>query len=196
MSREKPIKLYCYVDETGQDTLGKFFIVVTIVLDDKRLIFERFLEQCERDSGKGIKKWTHTPDKTKIVYIKQITGVPKFLVSSIYFKRFGLGYDYDHRTFVTIREALKNYATEYLVTNFHVTILVDALNFEQQKRLKKACTQTGMNTTIRGIRDQSSAITRFADAIAGLVRDSQDDRSAIHLTVKRKIKRGIFRELK
>jgi hypothetical protein len=29
-------KLYCYVDETGQDTLGQFFIVSVVITEDIR----------------------------------------------------------------------------------------------------------------------------------------------------------------
>lgn len=29
-------KLYCYVDETGQDTKGKLFIVVAIVIEKEK----------------------------------------------------------------------------------------------------------------------------------------------------------------
>jgi hypothetical protein len=30
---KKTEKLYCYVDETGQDTMGKFFIVSVVVFE-------------------------------------------------------------------------------------------------------------------------------------------------------------------
>jgi hypothetical protein len=36
MPQEQNHKLYCYVDETGQDTLGKFFIVAIVVAGNQR----------------------------------------------------------------------------------------------------------------------------------------------------------------
>ena len=46
-------KLYCYVDETGQDTGGAFFLVVVIIAEkDSALLLEKQLEQIEKESGK------------------------------------------------------------------------------------------------------------------------------------------------
>ncbi len=56
-------KLYCYVDETGQDTKGAIFIVAAIISDGEQSVLEKFLLGCEKASGKGIKKWTHTPSQ-------------------------------------------------------------------------------------------------------------------------------------
>ncbi len=39
-------KLYCYVDETGQDTKGALFIVVVLVTDDEKDKLELFLEKA------------------------------------------------------------------------------------------------------------------------------------------------------
>ena len=47
----KPHKLYCYVDETGQDTLGKLFVVVAVVAGDERQQLIDFLETAEHQSG-------------------------------------------------------------------------------------------------------------------------------------------------
>lgn len=195
MDKQPVEKLYCYVDETGQDTLGRFFIVVAVVLGDERLTLEKFLEECERKSHKGTRKWTNTPDKAKIAYITQATSDTDLLTNPVYIERFGKGLDYDHRTFIAIRDALNTYLKEHELPNYHITILVDGLNAIQQRNLKKAFTQTGMNTSIRGIRDESSSLTRFADAVAGLVRDA-DGRPIFGQVVKQRIKRGIFRELK
>jgi hypothetical protein len=46
-------KLYCYVDESGQDTEGQFFIVSVVVTGRERDEVTRQLEQIEHQSGKG-----------------------------------------------------------------------------------------------------------------------------------------------
>ena len=48
-------KLYCYVDETVQDTKGKLFIVSVIVTEGEREQLARQLEEIEKNSGKGKK---------------------------------------------------------------------------------------------------------------------------------------------
>lgn len=46
-------KLYCYVDETGQDTIGNLFIVAIVIADHRRDNVQQWLEVVERDSGNG-----------------------------------------------------------------------------------------------------------------------------------------------
>jgi len=38
-------KLYCYIDETGQDTLGKIFIVSVIITESERDALRKKLER-------------------------------------------------------------------------------------------------------------------------------------------------------
>lgn len=41
-------KLYCYVDETGQDTMGQLFIVVAVIVASERDKLDRYLEEAEQ----------------------------------------------------------------------------------------------------------------------------------------------------
>ena len=45
-------KLYCYVDETGQDTKGKLFIVSVIITKEDRDEINKFLQEIETKRGK------------------------------------------------------------------------------------------------------------------------------------------------
>lgn len=45
-------KLYCYVDETGQDTKGDVFIVSVVIPDDREAVLQ-YLEALEVRTGKG-----------------------------------------------------------------------------------------------------------------------------------------------
>ena len=49
-------KLYCYVDETGQDTLGRVFVVACVVLESERDTMSAGLETAEKLSGLRKKK--------------------------------------------------------------------------------------------------------------------------------------------
>jgi hypothetical protein len=62
-------KLYCYVDETGQDTLGKMFIVSVVVTDGRRDELERFIEKLEKDTGKKT-KWVKTKPSIQQAFIE------------------------------------------------------------------------------------------------------------------------------
>ncbi len=56
-------KLYCYVDETGQDTKGKLFIVVAVIVGEEKNEVEKYLESIEEQSGKGKRKWIKAREK-------------------------------------------------------------------------------------------------------------------------------------
>lgn len=46
-------KLYCYVDETGQDTEGTFFLVALVITGSERDELRKFLIHAETNSKKG-----------------------------------------------------------------------------------------------------------------------------------------------
>jgi hypothetical protein len=50
-------KLYCYVDETGQDDRSEYFIVVTVVSESDQDALKESLLRLERQSKVGGKKW-------------------------------------------------------------------------------------------------------------------------------------------
>ena len=75
-------KLYVYVDESGQDTKGTYFIVVVVIVDQKVVSeLEEQLSRIEREAGKvkrkGIRKWTDTRLKEKMAYLTRIVQIPQ-----------------------------------------------------------------------------------------------------------------------
>ena len=46
-------KLYCYVDETGQDIGSKFFLVSVVILEKERDEIRQKLRELEKLSGKN-----------------------------------------------------------------------------------------------------------------------------------------------
>ena len=62
-------KLYCYVDETGQDTLGQFFIVAVVITEDVREQLIARLEHIEQVSRKGKAKWTASRPAQRLAYM-------------------------------------------------------------------------------------------------------------------------------
>jgi hypothetical protein len=69
-------KLYCYVDETGQDTYGKFFLV-SVLLHDQRIKekLEPLLEEIEKRAGKGKMKWLSTPLHIKEKFLQELVHI-------------------------------------------------------------------------------------------------------------------------
>ena len=66
-------KLYCYVDETGQDTQGKFFLVCVVVVDATfRDRVEKRLLAIEKRSKKGHVEWTRISLPKKNAYLQEL----------------------------------------------------------------------------------------------------------------------------
>ena len=64
-------KLYCYIDETGQDSIGKFFIVSVVLTGEVREKLAKRLEQIEQSSGKGETKWTYSRQNSRCGFVRQ-----------------------------------------------------------------------------------------------------------------------------
>ena len=50
-------KLFCYVDETGQDNRSEYFIVVAIVSENDQATLKESLTRLEQLTKVGSKKW-------------------------------------------------------------------------------------------------------------------------------------------
>lgn len=71
-------KLYAYVDETGQDTEGDFFIVSVVVTAEEYEVLREQLEQIEQATGKGRVKWSRAKDAARVAYIERVLATPAF----------------------------------------------------------------------------------------------------------------------
>lgn len=68
--------LFCYVNETGQDTQGRLFIVAVVVTESER---DDLRQQCgaiELESGKGQRKWVKSKQARRLAYIRQVLDIP------------------------------------------------------------------------------------------------------------------------
>ena len=80
-------KLYCYVDENGQDTEGRIFIVSVVVMGDKRDELLRFCEKLEQESGKGKFKWGKAKHKLRLEYVRRVFTNSRFKKIEQYSRR-------------------------------------------------------------------------------------------------------------
>src|SRR3990170_1426127 len=77
-------KLYCYVDETGQDTKGNIFIVSVVVTKENRYEIEKLLEKIETETGKKKTKWFKSKRDLQSAYIERIFNTAIFKNSIFY----------------------------------------------------------------------------------------------------------------
>ena len=69
-------KLYCYVDESGQDTEGRFFLVAVVISGDGRDELQQRLEEIEHRTRKGRAKWHRSGFSRRLDYIRSILELP------------------------------------------------------------------------------------------------------------------------
>ena len=108
-------KIYCYVDENGQDTKGEIFVVSIIVTGNERDELLALCEEIEVKSGKRKDKWGKANYSRRLDYLKLIFSSGNFkrkLRYSLYHKQV----NYDLATIMGIAKAVhfkesNNYTT-------------------------------------------------------------------------------------
>jgi hypothetical protein len=164
-------KLYCYVDESGQDTKGKFFIVAVVIACDiaSRSELEKQLANLEMRVRKKT-DWRHTRSQTRVAYFEEVMRL-EALKGMIFYSLFRDTQDYDQLTSQSIIKAVQAVTTQTV----KVTVSVEGqLNEVKKRRLAKALRAARVRyDTVRGQRFGSSALIRLADACAGFISDWQ-----------------------
>ncbi len=169
---QKPHKLYCYVDETGQDTKGQLFIVVAIMTVEPSEV-AALLEAAESSSGKGKVKW-HRSRQSKDQYIRSALSVDIHI--KVYYQVFtGNELSYELATVQATANAIDSYCQSEGIDDYKATIVIDGLRRSLQHRTGKLLRNLGIRTkSVRGERDETNPIIRLADAVAGFVREAHE----------------------
>lgn len=161
-------KLYCYVDETGQDTEGELFLVAVVLKDISELeTLEKKLEEIEARSGKKQFKWKKVNQKIKKRYLEELIQV-KELKNAIFYATYQASKEYSKLTSFTIAKAVL--AKES--TNYTVTVIIDGLNDRERNIVREELKKLKIKyRKIRGMRDEQSIFLRLSDAMAGFLRE-------------------------
>lgn len=167
-------KLYCYVDETGQDTYGEKFIVVSIVVANEREKVFDLLEEAEIKSGKTKRKWIKTRSDERDKYLKLALPQSK-LKGKIFYRIFHASKEYEDLMVLVIAQAINLYIERNNITDYKTTIVIDGLKATEAKRVAKSLRLLGIKTRrVRGEKDESNSLLRLADALAGLIREADE----------------------
>lgn len=186
-------KLYCYVDETGQDTQGSLFLVsVVITIDDTRDQAITLCETIEQVTGKGRRKWIKSRPTQRIAYIEQI------LQAAIFHGRLTFAVYYNTKAYLpltiqTIARAIHAQPTP----SDKVTVLIDGLPQAHQREVGTTLRHQGIPIRkVRGIRDEENdALCRLADAVCGLVRAALEGQEPYQTFFVQGKSRGVLIEL-
>lgn len=166
-------KIYCYVDETGQDTQGRLFIVSVVITEEEKEVIENLLEKIETDSGKGRVKWVKSNFNSRLTYIRRILSSP-LLRGKISFAFYQNNQEYLSLTVLTTARAILGFDAK----SYKATIFVDGLPRSQERWFGRELRHLRIKTKkARGVkRDENNPIIRLADAICGFVRAAIEGR--------------------
>ncbi len=186
-------KLYCYVDESGQDTKGRFFVVSVVVLEENRNQMLQELEKIETESGKKYIKWHKARHLFREIYFEKIAQTALF-ANTIFFETFTNGDYYLKMTSYTTAKAILKKAQK---KSYTASIYIDGFNKKEVAVFSEEIRALRINKRkVRGVkRDENNAFIRFADALCGLVRDVEDGRKWAVEMLHKLQKRGVVSAL-
>lgn len=188
-------KIYCYVDETGQDTSGKLFIVTVIITQNKDEV-AYMLSHLEIRSGKGKFKWGRAEKTARELYLKDIIeGLSKKI--RMYYSHFENTRDYRYSTVVSIARAITHFSNE-LAEDRRYIVYVDGLGKKDQRLYAVKLHKLYIGSkSVKGVkREESDALIRAADSICGFLRDLQEsDEKQMKKLYLLAIRRGILVEV-
>jgi hypothetical protein len=194
MTNQSPAKqkLYCYVDESGQDTKGDLFLVVVVVADTDPAPLRALAERIEQTSRKGMRKWFHTNRERRREYIKQLVDTPAFR-NHIYFARYEHSKEYADLTVLTTAKAILAVATP----PYEATISIDGLAKAQRHAVARGLRTLHIQVhKVRGLSDEADALIRLADAVAGCIRDCLEGNQELTPLYEQALRTKIIQDLK
>jgi len=160
-------KALFFIDESGQDTEGVFFVVAVVIASDDLENWIKACEKIELESGKGWAKWTASSFARRLAYINMILQ-NKLFAGRLVYAISKEDCDYPGFTIKTISEAIKLADGES-----SKIFCIDGLRKNQYVLYGKAIRKYGVTIEkVTGGRDENNALVRLADAMSGFIRDA------------------------
>lgn len=185
-------KLYCYLDETGQDAKSEFFIVVAIVSDKDQQQLRRQLSDIEEIAQTNRLKWHKTEHRRRMDYLSLVLE-RNIAKGSVYMAHYQKPIPY----FFPIMDVLEKAIKIAAAGSYEARIYVDGIDKKKAMELTNALRSAGISLRIvKGCRDESEPIIRLADMWAGCARSALLGRKDAQDIVKRAKEENYLCELK
>jgi hypothetical protein len=162
-----PQKLYCYVDETGQDAGSSFFIVVSVVSSDDQDLLRKQLLKTEEESRVHARKWFNTRSPLKENFLRTVIS-EQIAKGDLYYAKFPKPLPFFLPLLETVEKAIKDKAKG---EPYQATVYVDGIDKKKAKELTGGLRLKGIKLKyVRSARDESEPLIRLADRWAGCIR--------------------------
>jgi hypothetical protein len=180
-------KLYCYIDESGQDTKGSTFVVSIVIAQAERDELIATLERIEQESGKGDLKWAKAQDSRRVAYIRAVLKIPSFR-GKLYYGTYANTLAYVE---LTVQTAAKAITAHIKAEKYKADVYLDGLRESERDTFAVSLRKQGIRTgKVRGLDDERDALIRLADAMCGFVRDTLEGRSDFHQLMEAATREG------
>jgi len=178
------MKLYEYVDESGQQTAGKYFVVSVMVT---RGSLTRKLLGIEKLSKKRNFKWQGSNYQYRRNYIERLARLEGF---AAYYSEFSKRKDFMVMTALTAASAIREEGSK------KTEVYVDGLRRSEYHKFKKLMKPTATGVYIHGVRkDENNPHIRVPDALCGLISDAAEGNDWSINMVARLKRKGLLKEV-
>ncbi len=164
-------KIYCYVDESGQDSKSREFIAVAIIVPRKmRETGQRQLINLEKSMKTFGLKWHKTKLDRALNYLKAVVD-QKIAKGQTYIGYFKKPTPY----FFPIVDTIENAIKETMQNNkaYQATIYIDGNDKKKSLEVTNVLRSHGIRLhRVRSARDESEPMIRLADMWAGCARSA------------------------
>ena len=163
----KTKKLYCFVDETGQDAGSQLFIVAAVIAWDDLPALRASLMELEKELTIGSKKWHKLRQASRLEFLNSFLR-EKYPNLRIYFGRFKKPTLYYFPTLEVVEKALGSFPKPV-----EAVVSIDGLDSISAKKMTNALRSKHLQLKlVKGWRDESEVLIRLADRWAGCLRQA------------------------
>ncbi len=166
MTSTRKQKLYCYVDETGQDAAASFFVVVAVVTAEEQDRLRDALMKIERLAGTGHRKWHKSRPERRLRYLKLVLE-KNLLPGNVFYGAYPKPLPYFFPFLEIIERAIRAKAEP----SYTARVFIDGIDRRKAAELTNALRARGIVLDmVRSRRDESEPLIRLADMWAGCIR--------------------------
>jgi hypothetical protein len=184
-------KLYCYVDETGQDAGSELFIVVAVVVtSDVNAVRER-LQELEKKTNVSSTKWHKSSHKYRIKFMEAFLSQGSEGLH-VYFVKARKPVSYHTITLEILQKVLSANSTGIT----RVIVCIDGLSKTSGKQFTSALRTPMLKIKLtNGVRDESEILIRLADRWAGCLRMALGGNEQCGTLLARAERNGVLTEI-
>jgi hypothetical protein len=166
-------KLYCYIDETGQDAASELFIVVAVVSDKEQNLLREQLLEIESLSKIGKRKWHKSRSDRRKEYLRLVLE-KRAGKGEIYFNSYKKPLPY----FLPMLETLEKAILDKAEKEYRTIVYVDGIDKKKAIELTNALRLRKIKLRlVKSRRDESEPLIRLADRWAGCIRAALSGRT-------------------